>query len=157
MSKGNSKLTLWLTKQELIRLVPNLDRFIVLLVKIIYLLSYVTLRLSLRIALGKKRRDRVFVRKALTFNYEFDAIVSFYMVKFLYSTIKFLRLANPFLLKLNVSKYGGYKAYCPVNRNEFINMIAREDEIIERFTPKQGDIVVDIGATIGCYTIISSK
>jgi FkbM family methyltransferase len=151
------KLTLWLTKQELIRVVPILDRVIVLLVKIIYLISYVTLRISLRIALGKKRRDRVFARKALVFNYEFDATISFYMVKFLYSIIKFLRLANPFLLKLNVPKYGGYKAYCPINRNEFINMTIREDEIIEHFTPKQGDIVVDIGANIGRYTIISSK
>jgi hypothetical protein len=43
------KLTLWLTKQELIRVVPILDKVIVFLVKITYLLSYVTLRLSLRI------------------------------------------------------------------------------------------------------------
>jgi FkbM family methyltransferase len=151
------KLTLWLTKQELIRVVPILDRIIVFSVKIIYLLSYVTLRLSLRIALGRKRRDKVFARKRLAFNYEFDAMVSFYMIKFLYSIIKFLRLGNPFLLKLNVSKYGGYKAYCPINKDEFINMTTREDEIIEHFTPKQGDIVVDIGANIGRYTIISSK
>jgi FkbM family methyltransferase len=150
-------LLYWLTKQEIIRLVPILDKIIVFSVKIIYLLSYVILRLFLRMALGRKRRDRVFARKALTFNYEFDAIVSFYMIKFLHSIIKFLRLANPFLLELNVSKYGGYKAYCPVNRNEFINMTVREDDIIERFTPKQGDIVVDIGAHIGHYTIIASK
>jgi FkbM family methyltransferase len=154
-----SKLLLyWLTKQEIIRLVPILDKIIIFSVKIIYLLSYVILRLFLRMALGSKRRDRVFARKALTFNYEFDAIVSFYIIKFLHSIIKFLRLAaNPFLLKLNVSKYGGYMAYCPVNRNEFINMTVREDEIIEHFTPKQGDIVVDIGAHMGHYTIIASK
>jgi FkbM family methyltransferase len=150
-------LLYWLTKQELIRLVPILDKLIVFSVKIIYLLSYVILRLSIRIALGTKRRDRVFARKALTFNYEFDAMVSFYMIRFLHSISKFLRLANPFLLKINVPRYGGYKAYCPVNRNEFINMTIREDDIIERFTPKQGDIVVDIGAHIGHYTIIASK
>src|SRR5437763_1822635 len=31
------------------------------------------------------------------------------------------------------------------------------DDIIELFLPKDGDIVVDIGAHIGLYTIISSK
>jgi FkbM family methyltransferase len=149
-------LTLWLTKQEVIRVVPILDKVVVLLLKITYLLSYLTLRLSLRIALGRKRRDRVFSEKGLAFNYEFDVIVSFYMVKSLYSIIKFLKLANPCLIKLNVPKYG-YKAYCPINRNEFINMTIREDEIIEHFTPKRGDIVVDIGAHIGHYTIIASK
>jgi FkbM family methyltransferase len=151
------KLTSWLTKQELIRVVPILDKVIVFVVKIIYLLSYVTLRLSLRIALGRKRRDRIFARKDLAFNYEFDVIPSFYMIKFFYSIIKFLRLANPSLLKISVSKYGGYKAYCPINKSEFINMTIREDEIIEHFTPKQGDIVIDIGAHIGRYTIIASK
>ena len=150
-------LTLWLTKQELIRVVPILDKVIVFLVKITYLLAYLTLRLSLRIVLGTKGRDRVFARKGLAFNYEFDVITSFYMIKLLYSIIRFLRLANPSLLKIRVSKYGGYKAYCPINKNEFINITIREDEIIEHFTPKQGDIVVDIGAHIGRYTIIASK
>ena len=115
-----------------------------------------TLRFSLRIALGRKRRDRVFAKKGLAFSYEFDAIPSFYMIKFLYSIIKFLRLANPSLVKISVSKYG-YKAYCPINKNDLINMTIREDEIIEHFTPKPGHIVVDIGAHIGRYTIISFK
>jgi FkbM family methyltransferase len=59
-------------------------------------------------------------------------------------------------LKISVPKYG-YKAYCPINKNDLINMTIREDEIIEHFTPKQGDIVVDIGAHIGRYTIIGAK
>jgi FkbM family methyltransferase len=36
-------------------------------------------------------------------------------------------------------------------------MTGHEDEIIEHFCPKEGDIVVDVGAHIGHYTIISSK
>jgi FkbM family methyltransferase len=36
-------------------------------------------------------------------------------------------------------------------------MTIREDEIIELFTPKEGDVVIDIGAHIGRYTIIASK
>jgi FkbM family methyltransferase len=36
-------------------------------------------------------------------------------------------------------------------------MTMREDEIIRHFNAKQGDIVVDVGAHIGKYTIIASK
>ena len=150
------KLTVWLTKQEPIRVVPILDKVIVFLLKIIYLFSYMVLRLSIRITLGKKTRDRVFAKKAFAFNYEFDVIPSLYMFKFLYSIIKFLRLDSHVSLKISVPKYG-YKAYCPINKNDLINMTIREDEIIEHFTPKQGDIVVDIGAHIGRYTIIGAK
>jgi 23S rRNA U2552 (ribose-2'-O)-methylase RlmE/FtsJ len=150
------KLTVWLTKQEPIRVVPILDKVIMLLLKIIYLFSYMVLRLSIRITLGKKTRDRVFAKKAFAFNYEFDVIPSLYMFKFLYSIIKFLRLDNHVLLKISVPKYG-YKAYCPINKNDLINMTIREDEIIELFTPKEGDVVIDIGAHMGRYTIIGAK
>src|ERR687898_2695798 len=150
------KFTVWLTKQEPIRVVPILDKVIVFLIKIIYLFSYMVLRLSIRITLGKKTRDRVFAKKALAFNYEFDVIPSLYMFKFLYSIIKFLRLGNHVSLKISVPKYG-YKAYYPINKNDLINMTIREDEIIELFTPKEGDVVIDIGAHMGRYTIISSK
>ena len=150
------KLTVWLTKQEPIRVVPILDKVIVFLLKIIYLFSYMVLRLSIRITLGKKTRDRVFAKKAFAFNYEFDVIPSLYMFKFLYSIIKFLRLDSHISLKISVPKYG-YKAYCPINKNDLINMTIREDEIIERFTPKEGDVVIDIGAHIGRYTIIGAK
>ena len=150
------KLTVWLTKQEPIRVVPILDKVIVFLLKFIYLFSYMVLRLSIRITLGKKTRDRVFAKKAFAFNYEFDVIPSLYMFKFLYSIIKFLRLDNHVSLKISVPKYG-YKAYCPINKNDLINMTIREDEIIERFTPKEGDVVIDIGAHIGRYTIIGAK
>jgi FkbM family methyltransferase len=150
------KLTVWLTKQEPIRVVPILDKVIVFLLKIIYLFSYMVLRLSIRITLGKKTRDRVFAKKAFAFNYEFDAIPLFYMFKFLYSIIKFLRLGNHVSLKISVPKYG-YKAYYPINKNDLINMTIREDEIIELFTPKEGDVVIDIGAHMGRYTIIGAK
>ena len=150
------KLAVWLTKQEPIRVVPILDKVIVFLLKIIYLFSYMVLRLSIRITLGKKTRDRVFAKKAFAFNYEFDVIPSLYMFKFLYSIIKFLRLDSHVSLKISVPKYG-YKAYCPINKNDLINMTIREDEIIERFTPKEGDVVIDIGAHIGRYTIIGAK
>ena len=155
------KLNFWLTKQESVRLVPILDKAIVFFVKVIYLLSYLILRLSLRIALGKNRRDRLFVAKRrLAFDYNFDPnpVPSFYIIKFIYSIIRFLGFASsPSLLKITVPKHGGYKAYCPINKDDFINMTIREDDIIEHFTPKEGDVVVDVGAHIGLYTIIASK
>jgi FkbM family methyltransferase len=38
-----------------------------------------------------------------------------------------------------------------------MNFTVREDDIIERFCPKEGDIVIDVGAHFGRYTIIASK
>jgi FkbM family methyltransferase len=56
-----------------------------------------------------------------------------------------------------VPKYD-YKFYCRINnREDLVFMTNHEDDIIEHFTPKEGDIVVDIGAHMGRYTIISSK
>ena len=36
-------------------------------------------------------------------------------------------------------------------------MSSHEDEIVEHFNPKEGDVVVDVGAAFGFYTILSSK
>jgi FkbM family methyltransferase len=152
------KLTSWLTRQEPMNVVPVLDKVLVFLHKITYLVFYLVLRFSLRIVLGRKRRDRVFVKKGINFNYEYKAIPSLSIIKFLHAVVKFLRLANnnSFLLKISIPKYD-YKAYCPINKGDIINMTIRENEIIEHFTPKIRDVVVDIGAHIGRYSIISSK
>jgi FkbM family methyltransferase len=143
------KLTSWLLKEP-VGVIPILDKWILFFFKIIYL----GIRFSAKIALGRKRRDRIYVGLGIHFNDSFGP--SFYIVSFLYKTIKFLRLGNPVSLKINVPKYG-YKVLCPIKKEEIVNMTIREDEIIEHFTPKLGDIVVDIGANIGRYTIISSK
>jgi FkbM family methyltransferase len=61
------------------------------------------------------------------------------------------------LLRIHVPKYD-YKFYCRINnREDLVFMTNHEEDIIEHFTPKEGDIVVDIGAHMGRYTIISSK
>ncbi|MDQ3868501.1 MAG: FkbM family methyltransferase, partial [Thermoproteota archaeon] len=143
------KLTSWLLKEP-VGVMPVLDKWILFFFKVIYL----GIRFSVKIALGRKRRDRIYVGLGIHFNDSFGP--SFYIVSFLYKTIKFLRLGNPCLLKINVPKYG-YKVLCPIKKEEIVNMTIREDDIIEHFTPKQGDIVVDIGANIGRYTLIASK
>ena len=143
------RLTSWLLKEP-VGVMPILDKWIFFFLKIIYL----GIRFSIKIALGKKRRDRLYVKRGIHFNDSFGP--SFYFMSFLYKAIKFLRLGNPVSLKISVPKYN-YKVLCPIKKEEIINMTIREDDIIEHFTPKEGDVVVDIGANIGRYTIISSK
>ena len=152
------KLTSWLTKEEPIRPIPVFDKVVVFLHKISYLGLYLILRFLLRIVLGRKRRNKIFGKTGIHFHYEYDIIPSLSIIKFFYPLIQHLRLENknPFLLKIKISKYH-YKAYCPINKDDLINMTIREDEIIDHFRPKEKDIVVDIGAHIGRYTIISSK
>ena len=105
---------------------------------------YLASRLLLRATLGKKRRDRIFVTHQLDF------------ATFIYKVLKFLRLHNSVLLRLDSPQYG-YKYYCRVNRDDFVFMTGHEDELMKHFAPTQGSVVVDVGAHIGTYTIISAK
>jgi FkbM family methyltransferase len=145
-----AKLTSWLIRTPE-GVVITLDKCILFPLKIIYL----GVRISLRIFLGRKRRDQSYIVQKLRYITNYFS-PSFSLFSFLYKAIRFLRLGNPRLLKINVPKYN-YKAYCPINKHDFFNMTAREDEVIEQFNAKDGDIVVDIGAHIGRYTIINSK
>lgn len=111
--------------------------------------SYLSLRVILRLLLGKKRRDKMMIERGLTF-------------KTLWN--KYLRLYNKSrsryeLLRFKMPKYD-FEFYCrPDNSNDdFKTMTFHENDIIEHyFTPRKGDIVIDIGAHIGLYTIIASK
>ena len=69
--------------------------------------------------------------------------------------IRFLKLGNPSLVKINVPKYG-YKVFCPATKDDFHHMTVREEDILEKFCPKKGDIVIDVGAHLGRYALISS-
>jgi FkbM family methyltransferase len=131
-------LNSWLLKET--KGVRTFDKCILYFLKVIYL----GLRILLRISLGRKKRDRILIEQGFDFN------------TFLYKVFKILRLDNSMLLKISVPKYD-YKFYCRINREDLVFMTNHEDDIIEHFTPKQGDIVVDIGAHMGRYTIISSK
>ena len=118
-----------------------LDKLLLFILKIVYL----GLRVSLRVLLGRQKRN--------TFCTKRDIL---YFKDFLYKSIEFLRLVNFFLLKINVPTYN-YKVYCRLNKEDFVILTKHEDEIIEHFSPKEGDIVIDVGAHIGRYTIIASK
>jgi FkbM family methyltransferase len=116
------------------------DRLILFVFRLIYL----GVRVILRIILGKERRDRVYDQKDINFK------------DFLYRSLKLLGIDKLVMLKFDVPKYG-YKVYCPINKEDLIIMSRHEDEIIHHFNTKQGDIVVDVGAHIGKYTLIASK
>jgi FkbM family methyltransferase len=132
------KLTSWLLKET--TGVTLLDKIILLFLKIIYL----ALRVSIRITLGKKRTYRLYIKRNIGFN------------SFLYRSLKFFTVGNSMLLKVSVPKYN-YKFYCRINNEDYTFMTGHEDEIEEHFNPKEGDIVVDVGAHVGHYTLISSK
>jgi FkbM family methyltransferase len=118
-----------------------LDNFLLFILKIIYL----GLKFLLKIVLGREGANSLCIKQGI-----------FHFNDFLYKSVNFLRLDNMVLLKINVPKYD-YKICCPLNKEDFIIVTKHEDEIIELFTPKKGDVVVDIGAHMGRYTIISSK
>jgi FkbM family methyltransferase len=130
-------LTSWFLQES--QGVNGFDNIILLCLKVIYLVR----RVLLRLILGKKRRDRLYIERGLDF------------ADFLYKAVKFFRPGCK-LLKFKVPKYN-YEFYCRINKDDFIVMTRHEDVIIEHFRPKEGDVVVDVGAHIGRYTIIASK
>ena len=143
------RLTSWLLNEPE-GVLPVLDKCILFFLKIVYL----GLRIILRLVLGKKRRDRLYIERGINHVWIDYLNPSLGLLKLFYKSIKFLGAwKSPVLIKISVPKYG-YKFYCRINKADFMT---REDGIIEYFTPKQGDIVVDIGAHIGRYTIIGSK
>ena len=124
------------------------DKFILNSLKVIYL----GLRFLLRILLGKKRRDRLYAEKEINFR------------DFLYNSIELLGLHNSLLIVFNIAKYN-IKFYSRITRkvenflihDVYTSMSAHENDIVEHFSPKEGDIVVDVGAAFGFYTILASK
>jgi FkbM family methyltransferase len=146
----------WILKEQPVIIVPFLDRAIVILAKSTLVGSYISLRLLIRLILGRERRDKLLMERRLNFNYQFEIIPSFLLFKVLDYAFEFLRLGNRLMIRIIVPKYN-YKVYCPVNRDDLVSLSTREDEIIERFSPLQGSIVIDVGSHFGRYTIIASK
>ena len=59
---------------------------------------------------------------------------------------------------VEVPKYG-YKSYCRTwsKFNDLIIMTVHEEDLLQLFRPTKGDIVVDVGAYLGRYTLTSSN
>ena len=120
--------------------VTKTDKLVLFSIKNIY----VVIRVATRMLLGKKKRDRLYIGRGISFK------------SFLYKSVKLLRMNNS-LLSVHLPKFG-CQAYCRVGDSfdDFVIMTQHEDFLLERFSCKKGDIVVDVGAHIGQYTITSS-
>jgi FkbM family methyltransferase len=142
---GNS-IASWLKREPPESVIPMFDRLALPILKV----GYLSIRILFRFCLGKRRRDRSqFCRSLYVGDY---TIPSYDVIKFFYKSAKSLGLRNTRLLKVYAKEHD-YKYYCIL---EDFNP-GREEDIVKLFRPKEGDIVVDVGAHIGKYTIIASK
>jgi FkbM family methyltransferase len=116
------------------------DKFVFGLIKSTYLGT----RFFLRLILGRKKRDKIFLKRNINFK------------DFLYSSTKILGVDKTLLLEIHVPSHD-YRIHCPLNKEDFIVMTKHEEEIMGLFCPTEGETVVDIGAHMGRYTITSSK
>ena len=113
---------------------------------------YLGIAVVCKMVLGKKRRDRLYSQRRISF------------IGFLYKSIELLRLDNSFLLVFNMPRYD-YKFYSLVTRkipnflipDMYASMTIHEEDVRKYFNPQKGDVVVDIGAAFGLYTIPSSR
>ena len=136
----------WLTKEPKESVMPLFDRCMLPILKV----CYIGIRIIFRLCLGKKRRNQSQLYRRL---YVGDNVIPSYdVVRFIYKLMNFLKVKNLTLLKV-YSKEHNYKYCCRV---EDFNP-DREEDILKLFCPKEGDIVVDVGAHIGKYSIIASR
>jgi FkbM family methyltransferase len=114
--------------------------------------TYLAIRGVLRLFLGREKRDKFCLKYHLNFE------------NFLYQAIESLRLDKSLLVVFSSPKHD-YKFYSRVTRkvNNFLihdvyaSMVQHEEDIVQQFLPKRGDIVIDVGAAFGFYSIVASK
>jgi FkbM family methyltransferase len=135
----------WVTTDSLEGPIPLLDACTMPILK----LSYLTLRVFLRLLLGRQRRNKIhFLKK-----FWLDTSPSYLLIARLHSFL-YRNKDDVHLLKIHVPGYD-YKYFCRIEKGDFLP--GHESHLLTRFTPKGGDTVIDIGAHIGRYTITSSK
>lgn len=136
----------WVTTDSLEGPIPLVDAFTLPILKF----SYITLRLLLKILLGRQRRNKIhFLRKFWLENNSPSYLLMVRLHRFFHRSIDDVNL-----LKIHVPRYH-YQYFCRIGKGDFLP--GHESHIVGRFTPKEGDTVIDIGAHIGRYTITSSK
>ena len=121
------------------------DKLLLFFIKLYYL----SLIIFPRLALGKTRSKRIIGKRGLDFGALWYESYSFWK--------RGWKESDKELLKFKMPKYH-FQFYCRKNKDDFKTMTFHEDEILDQhFNPKEGDVVVDIGAHIGPYTIFASK
>src|SRR5215208_1539660 len=95
-----------------------LDKALIILSRVFY----ISIRIFLRIILGKRKREKsqFYHKLGIHLNISF----SFYFFMFLYKIISMFRLGNPSLVKIIVPKYN-YKVYCPLTEDDYAHMTTR--------------------------------
>lgn len=143
-----ARLISWLIEPRPEGPVPAVDRGATALFRSYYLAT----RLLLRLVLGKQRRDHVLLTKKF---HPKNFSLSFHLMKWLYKSFRIGKSADGcHVIKIRVPRYG-YEYFCRVEKGDFTP--DREENVVGLFTPAQGDVVVDVGAHIGRYTILGSK
>jgi FkbM family methyltransferase len=135
----------WITTDSLEGPIPLVDAFTLPILK----LSYITLRLFLRLSLGRQRRNKIHFLKKFWLDSSPSYLLMTRIHRFLHRNKDDIHL-----LKIHVPK-DHYQYFCRIGMGDFLP--GHEGHIVGRFTPKEGDTVIDIGAHIGRYTITSSK
>src|SRR3712207_776104 len=92
------------------------DKFVFNLLKSIYIGT----RFFLRLIIGRKRRDNLFLKRNINFK------------DFLYSSTKAMRVDKKVLLEIQVPNHD-YRIHCPLNKEDFIVMTKHEEEIMGLF------------------------
>jgi FkbM family methyltransferase len=135
----------WVTTDSLEGPIPLVDALTLPILK----LSYITLRLFLRLSLGRQRRNKIHFLKKFWLDSSPSYLLMTRIHRFLHRNKD-----DVHLLKIHVPK-DHYQYFCRIGMGDFLP--GHEGHIVGRFTPKEGDTVIDIGAHIGRYTITSSK
>src|SRR4051794_36567298 len=117
------------------------DKFLLFFIKIAYLI----IKILLVLVLGKKRANRLILKKNL--QYANLVIRSYNYIKKGQINDELLKFKHP------IQKF---EFYCR-NLEDFKIMTSHEKDVLEYFNPKVNDVVIDIGAYIGSYTIMASK
>jgi FkbM family methyltransferase len=117
------------------------DKFLLFFIKI----AYLSIKILLVLILGKKRANRLILKRNLQY------------ANLVIRTYNYIKRGqrNPGLLKFK-HPIQNFEFYCR-NLEDFKIMTSHEKDVLEHFNPKGNDVVIDVGAYIGSYTIAASK
>lgn len=130
--------------------VPELDRRIICCLN----LSYGILERSCRLTLWKEQADRPRLMSK-KFWLSIGTSPLYYVLSALKRSFgRWKGKDGSHLMNIHVPNQN-YKYVSIIEKGDFISN--REEAVVQHFTPKQGDFVIDVGAHIGRYTLVSSK